>query len=69
MICLDVANGYSEHFATFVKKVRAKFPDKIILAGNVVTGDMTEELILSGADIVKVGIGPGSVCTTRKKVS
>ena len=66
-ICLDVANGYSEHFADYVKKVREHFPDKTIMAGNVVTGEMTEELILSGADMVKVGIGPGSVCTTRKK--
>jgi GMP reductase len=66
-ICLDVANGYSEHFVDFVKKARAIFPDKIIMAGNVVTGEMTEELILAGADIVKVGIGPGSVCTTRKQ--
>ena len=66
-ICLDVANGYSEHFSDYVKKVREHFPDKTIMAGNVVTGEMTEELILSGADIVKVGIGPGSVCTTRKQ--
>ena len=66
-ICLDVANGYSEYFADFVKKTRDAFPDKIIMAGNVVTGEMVEQLILSGADIVKVGIGPGSVCTTRKK--
>lgn len=66
-ICLDVANGYSEHFVDFVKKARDIFPDKIIMAGNVVTGEMTEELILAGADIVKVGIGPGSVCTTRKQ--
>lgn len=66
-ICIDVANGYSEHFSRFVAKVRENFPDKIIMAGNVVTGEMTEQLILSGADIVKVGIGPGSVCTTRKK--
>ena len=66
-ICLDVANGYSQHFVNFVKKVRDNFPEHIIMAGNVVTGEMTEELILSGADIVKVGIGPGSVCTTRKK--
>lgn len=66
-ICIDVANGYSEHFSNFVKKVRDNFPNKIIMAGNVVTGEMTEQLILSGADIVKVGIGPGSVCTTRKK--
>jgi GMP reductase len=67
MICLDVANGYSEHFVEYVAKVRAEFPDKIIIAGNVVTGEMTEQLILNGADIVKVGIGPGSVCTTRKQ--
>lgn len=66
-ICIDVANGYSEHFVTFLQKVREACPDKVICAGNVVTGEMVEELILSGADIVKVGIGPGSVCTTRVK--
>ncbi|TPV33474.1 GMP reductase [Paucihalobacter ruber] len=66
-ICIDVANGYSQHFVDFVRKIRKNFPDKTIIAGNVVTGEMTEELILSGADIVKVGIGPGSVCTTRVK--
>jgi len=66
-ICIDVANGYSERFAAFVHKVRNTFPEKVIMAGNVVTGEMVEQLILSGADIVKVGIGPGSVCTTRKK--
>ena len=66
-ICIDVANGYSEHFAEFVKKTRKLYPDKVIIAGNVVTGEMVEELLLSGADIVKVGIGPGSVCTTRIK--
>ncbi|TNJ46621.1 GMP reductase [Tamlana fucoidanivorans] len=66
-ICIDVANGYSEHFADFVKKTRDNYPDKAIIAGNVVTGEMVEELLLSGADIVKVGIGPGSVCTTRVK--
>jgi GMP reductase len=66
-ICIDVANGYSEHFAKFVKKTRKAYPDKVIIAGNVVTGEMVEELLLSGADIVKVGIGPGSVCTTRVK--
>ncbi|CAI5791412.1 GMP reductase 2 [Podarcis lilfordi] len=66
-ICLDVANGYSEHFVQFLKDVRKRFPDHTIIAGNVVTGEMVEELILSGADIIKVGIGPGSVCTTRKK--
>ncbi len=66
-ICLDVANGYSEHFVNFVKRTREKHPDKTIIAGNVVTGEMVEELILGGADIIKVGIGPGSVCTTRVK--
>ena len=66
-ICLDIANGYTQYFATFVKKIREAFPNKIIMAGNVVTGEMTQELLLSGADIVKIGIGPGSVCTTRKK--
>ena len=65
LICIDVANGYSERFSGFLKKVREKYPTKTIIAGNVVTADMTQELILSGADIVKVGIGPGSVCTTR----
>jgi GMP reductase len=66
-ICIDVANGYSEHFVQFLKQTRQKYPDKVIIAGNVVTGEMTEELLLAGADIVKVGIGPGSVCTTRVK--
>ena len=64
-ICIDVANGYSENFSNFVSEVRKKYPKKTIIAGNVVTADMTQELVLSGADIVKVGIGPGSVCTTR----
>lgn len=66
-ICIDVANGYSEYFADFVKRIREQYPKKVIIAGNVVTGEMVEELLLSGADIVKVGIGPGSVCTTRVK--
>jgi GMP reductase len=65
-VCIDVANGYTESFVKFVAKVRERYPHLVIMAGNVVTGEMTEELILSGADIVKVGIGPGSVCTTRK---
>ena len=64
-ITIDVANGYHEHFVDFVKQTRDEYPDKTIIAGNVVTAEMTEQLILSGADIVKVGIGPGSVCTTR----
>merc|ERR1719453_1798279 len=67
LICLDVANGYSEFFVDTVKRVRARWPEHTIMAGNVVTKEMTEELIFSGADIIKVGIGPGSVCTTRKQ--
>ena len=66
-ICIDVANGYSEHFVNFVQQTRKQYPDKVIIAGNVVTGEMVEELLLAGADIIKVGIGPGSVCTTRVK--
>lgn len=66
-ICIDVANGYSEHFVEFVRKMRKQHPNKVIIAGNVVTGEMVEELLISGADIIKVGIGPGSVCTTRVK--
>jgi GMP reductase len=66
MICLDVANGYTERFVEMVAQAREQNPDAVIMAGNVVTGDMTEALLLAGADIVKVGIGPGSVCTTRK---
>ena len=65
-ICIDVANGYSQRFVDYIKMIRDKWPEKIIVAGNVVTAEMTEALILAGADIVKVGIGPGSVCTTRK---
>ena len=64
-VCMDIANGYSDHFAQHVRKVREAFPNIVIIAGNVVTGEMTEELILAGADVIKVGIGPGSVCTTR----
>ena len=66
-ICIDVANGYSEKFVAFLKSTRNKYPGKVIIAGNVVTGEMVEELLLAGADIIKVGIGPGSVCTTRVK--
>ena len=64
-ICIDVANGYQERFGEYVSKVRQTYPHCTIIAGNVVTADMTQELILRGADIIKVGIGPGSVCTTR----
>lgn len=66
-ICLDVANGYTERFVSCLEHIREKHPKAVIMAGNVVTGEMVEELILSGADIVKIGIGPGSVCTTREK--
>lgn len=66
-ICVDVANGYTEYFVDYLKKVREQYPDKTIVAGNVVTPEMCEALILSGVDIIKVGIGPGSVCTTRVK--
>ena len=65
-ICIDIANGYIPNLINFVKEVREKFPKSLIMVGNVVTGDMTQDLILNGADIVKVGIGPGSVCTTRR---
>lgn len=64
-LVIDVANGYSERFINFVHMVRERNPNLIIIAGNVVSSDITQELILNGADIVKVGIGPGSVCTTR----
>jgi len=64
-VCIDIANGYSEHFVEHVREVRNRFPHLVIIAGNVVTADQTQELILNGADIIKVGIGPGSVCTTR----
>jgi GMP reductase len=65
-VCLDVANGYTETFCDFIKSMRDAHPDIVIMAGNVVTGDMAEALLLAGADVIKVGIGPGSVCTTRK---
>ena len=64
-ITIDVANAYHESFVDFVDRIRTEYPDKVLIAGNVVTPNMTEELIIKGADIVKVGIGPGSVCTTR----
>ena len=65
-VCIDVANGYTQAFVNFIKNFRDKYPNVVLMAGNVVTPEMTEELILAGVDIVKVGIGPGSVCTTRK---
>ena len=67
-ICVDVANGYTNYFQDKVKQVREVCPNATIMAGNVVTPEMVQELLLSGAaDIVKIGIGPGSVCTTRVK--
>jgi GMP reductase len=66
-ICIDVANGYTQRFVDCVLALRKKYPKKTLIAGNVVTAEMAEELVLAGADIVKVGIGPGSVCTTRLK--
>jgi|TARA_B100000900_G_scaffold409795_1_gene426351 GMP reductase len=64
-ITVDVANAYHENYGDFIEKLRDQYPDKTIIAGNVITGEMTEELIIRGADIIKCGIGPGSVCTTR----
>ena len=66
-VCIDVANGYTQAFVNYVRHFRDRYPYIVLMAGNVVTPEMTEELILGGVDIVKVGIGPGSVCTTRKK--
>jgi len=67
-ICLDVANGYTERFNDYVALMREHeaTKDKIIIAGNVCTPEATEQILLAGADVVKIGIGPGSVCTTRK---
>ena len=65
LLMIDVANAYCESFVDFVKKIRDEFPDSILCCGNIATPEMTEQLILSGADIVKVGIGPGAVCKTR----
>lgn len=64
-VCIDVANGYSSLFVDLIKKHRDNYPDDIIMAGNVVSGEMTEELINAGVDIVKIGIGSGALCTTR----
>ena len=67
-ICIDIANGYTERFVDYCGKIRLEFPDSIIMAGNVCTPEMVSELILHGeVDIVKIGIGPGSACTTRLK--
>ena len=65
-ICIDVANGYMPHFIEAVTRVRNFSPPAFIMAGNVVSGDHTRALINAGASIVKVGIGSGSACTTRR---
>ena len=65
-LCIDIANGYIPKLLDFVKKIREKYSDLIIIVGNVCTGDMVQDLILNGADIVKCGIGSGANCTTRK---
>lgn len=66
-VCIDVANGYTRSFREYISKVREnREEDLIIIAGNVVTKEMTINLIEAGADIVKVGIGPGAACITRK---
>ena len=66
-LCIDIANGYTQKFADFVKKARTQCPKAVIIAGNVATPEMVQELVIAGADFVKVGIGPGSQCTTRLK--
>lgn len=66
-LCIDVANGYIPNLLSFVKKIREQYPSLAIMVGNVVTGDMVQDLILAGADVVKCGIGPGANCTTRKQ--
>ena len=67
-LTIDVANGYSSLFVEFCKKVRKQYPKLTIFAGNVATGDMVQELILSAkVDVIKCGIGSGSVCSTRLK--
>jgi GMP reductase len=65
-LCIDIANGYTERFSNYINKVRESHSNAIITAGNVCTPEATEQIILAGADIVKLGIGPGSVCITRK---
>ena len=69
-VCVDAANGYTKFFVDRVRRIREAFPDVTIMAGNVATPEMVQELIISGAaDIVKIGIGSGSACTTRMKTA
>jgi IMP dehydrogenase len=65
VIVIDTAHGHSKNVLTMVEWVRSQFPDIVIVAGNIVTSDATRDLIEKGADVVKVGVGPGSICTTR----
>ncbi len=65
MIVVDSAHGHSRNILEAVKKIKAAYPDLQVIAGNVATGAATRDLIKAGADAVKVGIGPGSICTTR----
>ncbi|NLM05262.1 MAG: IMP dehydrogenase [Clostridiales bacterium] len=65
VIVIDTAHGHSKGVIEAVKKVKAKYPDLQVIAGNVATAEATVELIEAGADAIKVGIGPGSICTTR----
>ncbi|WP_112179036.1 IMP dehydrogenase [Paraliobacillus zengyii] len=65
LIVIDTAHGHSQGVLDQVKKVRSKYPDLDIIAGNVATAEATRALIEAGANIIKVGIGPGSICTTR----
>ena len=64
-VVLDSAHGHSQNVMDALKKIKDAFPDLPVIAGNVATGEATEDLIKAGADAVKVGIGPGSICTTR----
>lgn len=65
-VCVDVANGYTTQFEEFCSRVAENHPEYILIAGNVVTPERCAELFDAGVDVVKIGIGPGSVCTTRK---
>lgn len=66
-VCIDVANGYTKRFEDFVASFAERNPQFVLIVGNVATPEQTERLIECGADVVKIGIGPGSVCTTRKQ--
>ena len=65
VVVIDTAHGHSEGVLEAVKQVKQKFPNLQIIAGNVATKDATKDLIKAGADCIKIGIGPGSICTTR----